>query len=214
MFATVAEIRIGVSTILFLLTIANCGAQSSEVDSGDKVVEAEIGGYLDTFGRPPKELVIRWSHHASLMPVHRLHGGPVNGTHMPWRYDTETVEQWRRSAIRHIAAQPLIMQLWKEGFATGMPITRPLWLHYPDDDSARAQEQQFMLGPDILVAPVVEPGASSREVYFPQGCWRHPEDGSQFSGPQSVMVDAPVDYLPYYFRCGTRPFEVPAELIR
>lgn len=174
----------------------------------------EIGGYLDTFGRPPRELVIRWSHHASLMPVFRQHGGPVNGTHLPWRYDDEVVEQWRRSATRHIAAQPLIMKLWEEGVATGMPITRPLWLHYPDDDTARAQDQQFMLGPDVLVAPVVEANADSREIYFPEGCWRHPEDGSEFLGPQSVTISAPLDYLPYYFACGTSPFEVPEQLQR
>ncbi|MGB1557817.1 MAG: TIM-barrel domain-containing protein [Oceanococcaceae bacterium] len=173
----------------------------------------EIGGYIDTLGRPPKELVIRWSHHASLMPVYRLHGGPVNGTHMPWRYDQETVEEWRRGAIRHIAAQPLIMQLWQEAFETGMPITRPLWLAYPDDAEAALQDQQFLLGPDVLVAPVFEPGVDSREVYFPTGCWQHPEQGDRYEGPAYAEVAAPLGVLPYYFRCGTQPFVVPAELL-
>lgn len=173
---------------------------------------SEIGGYLDTFGRPEKELLIRWSHHASLMPVHRLHGGPVNGTHMPWRYDEETVAEWRRSALRHIAAQPLIMDLWREALATGMPIARPLWLMYPDDAQAVVQEQQWMLGPDVLAAPVHEPGVRTHSVYFPAGCWRHPETGAEHQGPGYADVDAPVGFLPYYFRCGTQPFVVPAEL--
>ena len=172
----------------------------------------EIGGFIDVAGRPSKELLIRWSHHASLMPVHRLHGGPINGTHMPWRYDAETVAEYRRSAERHIAAQPLILQLWREAEATGMPITRPLWLAYPDDPVAAVQDQQFLLGPDVLVAPVVEPGAVSRAVYFPVGCWQHPEDGSRFNGPASQTVAAPLGYLPYYFRCGTQPFAGPASL--
>ncbi len=172
----------------------------------------EIGGFIDLAGRPSKELLIRWSHHASLMPVHRLHGGPINGTHMPWRYDAETVAEYRRSAQRHIAAQPLILNLWREAEATGIPITRPLWLAYPDDPVAARQDQQFMLGPDVLVAPVVERGAVSRAVYFPTGCWQHPEDDSRFNGPAMQTVTAPLGYLPYYFRCGTQPFVVPAVL--
>lgn len=170
---------------------------------------SEIGGYIDTFGRPPKELFIRWAQLASLSPVHRVHGGPVNGTHMPWRYDAETVEAWRVTAQRHIAAQPLILELWREAFETGMPITRPLWLAYPDDPQAAKQDQQFLLGSEVLVAPVVTPGATSRTVYFPNGCWRHPETGDTFEGPASIEVEAPITQLPYYFRCGTAPFPVP-----
>lgn len=169
----------------------------------------EIGGYIDTLGRPSKELVIRWSQQASLMPVHRLHGGPVNGTHMPWRYDQETVDEYARTARRHIAAQPLIMDLWREALRTGMPIMRPLWLAYPDDAQAAVQDQQYLLGPNVLVAPVVTEAALSRDVYFPDGCWRHPEDGSEYVGPRTETVPAPLNYLPYYFRCGTTPFPVP-----
>ena len=172
----------------------------------------EIGGFIDVAGRPSKELLIRWTHHASLMPVHRLHGGPVNGTHMPWRYDDETVAEYRRSALRHIAAQPLILRLWREAEASGMPIVRPLWLAYPDDPQATRQDQQFLLGPDVLVAPVVEPGATNRAVYFPAGCWQHPEQGSRHTGPSTETVPAALGELPYFFRCGTTPFTVPAEL--
>lgn len=175
-------------------------------------VVSEIGGYIDTLGRISKELLIRWSHHASLTPVHRLHGGPVNGTHMPWRYDDEAVSEYLRSVQRHVAAQPLIMELWAEGVATGMPIMRPLWLMFPDDPEAVIQEQQWMLGPSVLVAPVYEPGVIEHRVYFPDGCWRHPETDTVHQGPGYKDVAAPLGFLPYYFRCGTRPFTVPAEL--
>jgi len=170
---------------------------------------SEIGGYVDLPERPEKELLIRWAQLASLSPVHRLHGGPINGTHMPWRYDAETVAAYRATAHRHIAAQPLIMDLWRRAEATGMPITRPLWLAYPNDPEAVTREQQFLLGEDVLVAPVVTDGARQRQVYFPEGCWRHPEDGRRFDGPATRQVDAPLDALPYFFRCGTTPFPVP-----
>jgi len=87
-----------------------------------------------------------------------------------------------------------------------MPIARPLWLAYPGDATAAKQDQQWLLGPDVLVAPVVTEGATSRPVYFPQGCWRSPDSGLEVTGPRTVTVPAPIDTLPYFFRCGTAPF--------
>lgn len=172
---------------------------------------SEISGYIDFAGRVSPELLIRWANLSSLMPVHRLHGGPVNGTPMPWRFgDPAIVEQYRATMLRHIAAQPLIMRLWRQAFETGIPINRPLWLQFPGDAMAAQQDQQYMLGPDVLVAPIVIPGATSRTVYFPAGCWRHPETGETVSGPREQTIAAAVDELPYFFRCGTTPFAVPA----
>ena len=90
-----------------------------------------------------------------------------------------------------------------------MPITRPLYLEYPNDAEAARQDEEWLLGPDVLVAPIVEQGAQSRSVYFPSGCWRSPASGQQVLGPQSVAVAAPVGQLPFFFRCATEPFVPP-----
>lgn len=58
-----------------------------------------------------------------------------------------------------------------------------------------------------VVAPVVEEGATSREVYFPEGCWQQPDTGEHVEGPAHVTVEAPLERLPYYFRCGVSSFE-------
>ncbi|HXF54763.1 MAG TPA: hypothetical protein VNK52_11630 [Hyphomicrobiaceae bacterium] len=58
----------------------------------------------------------------------------------------------------------------------------------------------------MLVAPVVEPGARTRAVYLPRGCWQHVESGRSYQGPAEITVDAPLSSLPYFFRCGSRPF--------
>jgi alpha-glucosidase (family GH31 glycosyl hydrolase) len=171
----------------------------------------DIGGYFDVFSGPTsKELFLRWAEWAALSPAFRLHGSVAAGTHTPWSYDAETVAIYSRLSRLHLRARPLIMRLWKRARRTGMPIARPLWLAYPDDARAAAQDQQWLLGPKVLVAPVVEDGARSREVYFPRGCWRNPETGLRVRGPRQVEVVAELDQLPYFFRCGTRPFEPPA----
>jgi sulfoquinovosidase len=169
----------------------------------------DIGGYFDIGPYSPttKELFLRWAEWAALSPQFRLHGSVGAGTHTPWSFDEETVRVYNALSRLHLAARPLILSLWEEGVRTGVPVARPLYLAYPDDAEAVKQDQQWLLGPDVLVAPVVAEGATSREVYFPRGCWEHPESGARFSGPQSAAVDAPLGVLPYFFRCGTRPFE-------
>ena len=167
----------------------------------------DIGGYFDV-GRTPttKELFLRWAQWAALTPIFRLHGSVAAGTHTPWSYDRQTVGIYRRLSRLHVAAAPLIARLWRRAARTGMPIARPLWLAAPGDRLAARQDQEWMLGPDVLVAPVVEQGARGRSVYFPRGCWREPETGRRFRGPASRRVAAPLARLPYFFRCGTRPF--------
>ena len=165
----------------------------------------EIGGYIDAFGEIDDELFTRWSQHDALVPVHRLHGHPVNGTQQPWSFSDEAYDEWLESADLHQRAQPLITELWVEATRTGAPIARPLWWHHPDDDEARAQDQQWLLGPDVLVAPVVLPGVRAQDVYFPDGCWTHGETGEDYRGPGTTTVPAPLDSLPWFTRCGTDP---------
>ena len=167
----------------------------------------DIGGYYD-YTTPPtsKELFLRWAEWAALSPVFRLHGSGRAGTHAPWTYDRPTVAAYRELSLLHERAVPLILRLWRQAERTGVPPTRPLWLAFPGDGRAATQQQEWMVGDDVLVAPVVVQGATSRQVYFPAGCWRDPEDGLTLRGPRSRSVRAPLGRLPYFFRCGTRPF--------
>lgn len=168
----------------------------------------DIGGYFDLTTPPTtKELFLRWAEWAALSPVFRLHGAGPTGTHTPWSFDDETVRIYNRLSELHLRAVPLILRLWRKGDRTGMPPTRPLWLAYPHDAAARDQDQEWLLGADLLVAPVVEEGATSRRVYFPAGCWRNPRTGKRFRGRRSAGVQAPLNVLPYFIRCGTNPLK-------
>ncbi len=167
----------------------------------------DIGGYFDFHvGAASAELYTRWSFWAALSPVFRVHNSSSNGVRMPWFYGDETLEHWRKAAELHLKAAPLMMRLWQEAQTTGVPPVRGLWVEYPKDERARQEDQQWLLGPNVLVAPVVEQGAITRDVYLPQGCWRHVDTGAQFEGPRDVTVPAPIDTLPYFFKCGTNPF--------
>jgi alpha-glucosidase (family GH31 glycosyl hydrolase) len=176
----------------------------------------DIGGYFDIGPYKPttKELFLRWAEWAALSPLFRLHGSVGAGTHAPWTYDLQTVRIYEALTALHLAARPLILALWRSADRTGMPVTRPLWLQYPGDPMAAKQDQEWLLGPDVLVAPVVAEGATSRQVYFPGGCWRSPVTGRRYAGPATRGVAAPLAALPYFFRCGTRPFAVAAAAAR
>jgi len=174
----------------------------------------DIGGYLDvTAPRTSRELFLRWAEWAALSPVFRLHGA-VFVEHTPWSPTIHAVVIYRELSKLHLAAAGAISALWREADETGVPVTRPLYLAYPNDPVAAAQEQEWLLGPDILVAPVVQQGARSRGVYFPEGCWRNPETGQEVLGPQSVTVTASIAQLPFYFRCTTTPFKPPGRFGR
>lgn len=166
----------------------------------------DIGGYYDLTNPPTsKDLFLRWAEWAALSPVFRLHGSGKAGTHTPWSYDAQTLRVYKRLSELHLRAAPLIRSLWRQADRTGIPPTRPLWLADPGDRTASRQDQEWLLGPDVLVAPVVEQDASSRRVYFPHGCWRSANTGRIYRGPRSATVGASLTQLPYFTRCNTRP---------
>lgn len=166
----------------------------------------DIGGYLDyTTPKTTKELFLRWAEWAALSPVFRLHGSGLSGTHTPWSYDAETVRIYRQLSRLHLQARPLLAKLWKRADRTGAPPTRPLWWQDPDDRDGWTQDQEWLLGPDLLVAPVVTEGATSRTAYLPAGCWQLHGRGTHRQGGRSVTVHAGLASLPWFSRCGTDP---------
>lgn len=87
-----------------------------------------------------------------------------------------------------------------------MPITRPLWLAARAAPGADTESQEWLLGPKVLVAPVIEEGATTRAVSFPRGCWKQGGEGARIEGPARATVAAPLGRLPYFVRCGKHPF--------
>ena len=97
---------------------------------------------------------------------------------------------------------PYIYSAARECTKTGMPVMRSLWLHYPDDPVAVARGDEYLWGRDILVAPVVEQGATSRAVYLPRGDWWDFWTGERVTGGREITRAVDLETTPLYVRAG------------
>lgn len=97
---------------------------------------------------------------------------------------------------------PYLQTALRETHDTGLPLMRALWLHYPDDPIAVARGDEFLWGRDILVAPVVEKGATSRRVYLPRGTWTDFWTEERVEGGREIARAVDLETMPIYVRAG------------
>ncbi|TGJ99631.1 alpha-glucosidase [Leptospira semungkisensis] len=165
--------------------------------SGLTLNHSDIGGYT-TIPSPikdyfrSKELFLRWSELNVFSPVFRTHEGnrPAQN-HQPYS-DSKTVREFARYGKMHFALKEYLKFLNKEASETGLPILRPLMLSYPNDAKTKDLQNQFLLGEDLLVVPVLEKGEDSVEGYLPEGEWEHIWSGVTYKGGDWVEVDSPL----------------------
>lgn len=158
----------------------------------------DIPGFCPIGNPPSKELYIRYLQLGALAPMMQFHTG---ARPEPWHYGDEAVAALRSWGWIREAFMPYIQSLALEAAATGAPMARSLAWEYPQDATAVAVEDQFLLGRDLLVAPLYRPG-SQRRVYIPAGTWLDILDGSSYVGPTWAEAQSPLDHLPVYIREG------------
>jgi len=165
---------------------------------------SDIGGYSDFADR---EVFARWIEVGAASPLMRFHG---KGNDAPWdmptrpRYDRQMIDLYRRYVVLHDSLQPYLVDLGEEAVRTGLTPVRPLVFSWPDEAGARDRWDEWMLGPDLLVAPVWQSGARQREVWFPPGRWIDVWDRDLvIEGPTTRTVDAPLDTMPLYAADGS-----------
>ena len=173
-------------------------AQSLAV-SGFPSFGADTGGYRH--GKPTRESLLRWAESSALSVVLQL--GGAGESHAPWSYDEEASAIYKDLATLHTSLIPYLTQLLVGAETTGAPTVIPLPLAFPTDAGARTHaDDEYLLGPDLLVAPVIEPGKAERLVHFPPGRWVRWDDGSTFEGPRDETVPAPIGRPPFFVREG------------
>jgi alpha-D-xyloside xylohydrolase len=150
----------------------------------------------------PPELYIRWAQWGLLSPLSRFHG--ANCPREPWHFGETAVAVVRHYAKLRYRLIPYLKQCAEEAYTTGVPILRHLHLEYPNEPGTEFIDDQYLLGPDLLVAPVFESGATERTVYFPSGEWIDLDDSSNvYDGPRWHTVSAPLERIPLFRRAGS-----------
>ncbi|HBE81105.1 MAG TPA: family 31 glucosidase [Firmicutes bacterium] len=179
----------------------------------------DIGGFHGGNPEDPsfRECMIRWFEYAVFCPVFRLHGdrephskplGTSGGGlcssgagNEVWSYGEEAYDILVKYLLLRERLRPYISQIMEEAHRKGTPPMRPLFYDFPEDREVWNIEDQFMFGPDILVAPVLYEGVRTRKVYLPVGAkWRDVNSGKTYPGGQFIEYDAPLQVIPLFLK--------------
>lgn len=168
--------------------------------SGFSLVGTDVGGFgSDT----TPELLIRWTQVGAFSPLFRNHSSVLTRSQEPYAFDTQTMSHVREAIRLRYRLLPYFYDLLWQMQTTGLPIMRPLVLHYPTDVKVQEMNSQFMVGEQLVVAPIIEQGASERLVYLPQGVWFDYWTGREMSGGQSFIAAAQLGDIPMYVKAGS-----------
>ncbi|MDX6348092.1 MAG: alpha-D-xyloside xylohydrolase [Streptomyces sp.] len=176
----------------------------------------DIGGFGGGDPTDPayREVLVRWFQYGTFSPIMRLHGDrepnhPTfsadmsGGPNEVWSYGPEAYPILTEHLRLRERLRPYLLELSEAAHRTGAPVMRPLFFGFPDDDRAWAVDDEFLLGPDVLVAPVTEAGVRSRAVHLPAGAsWTDTATGELHEGGTTLDLAAPLERIPVLVREG------------
>ena len=179
----------------------------------------DIGGFFgaNIYDEAYHEVFARWFEYGTFCPVMRLHGyrmpyQPQFGTsggaecvsgapNEIWSYGEKVYEICKEYIRIRENMRPYTRSLMQAAHEKGTPVIRPLFYDFPEDPVCWENESEYMFGPDILVAPVMERGQTTKVVYLPAGAgWTNVWTGESFEGGQTITVSAPLEQLPLFTR--------------
>jgi alpha-glucosidase len=168
--------------------------------SGVPFVGADVGGFNDM---PSGELYARWLQAAALTPFLRSHSVGWVGNKEPWAFGDKFTRINRETIELRYRFLPYLYTLFREHERTGAPIMRPLWFEFPNDKSTYLINDQYMIGSDVLVAPVVKEGMRIRGIYLPAGAeWINWWTGAKLESGKTHYLEVLLDRLPVFVRVG------------
>ncbi|MFD1176679.1 TIM-barrel domain-containing protein [Paenibacillus puldeungensis] len=179
----------------------------------------DIGGFSG--GNPEsesfRELLVRWFQYGAFCPVMRLHGDrqPTQKVYRKdgtealfsgsdnevWSFGEEVYPILVKYMNLREAMRPYTRRLMQEAHEQGSPVMRPMFYEFPQEDICWELKDQYMFGPDILVAPVLQEGSTEREVYLPAGAeWTELHSGRVYKGGQTITAAAPLEVIPVFLK--------------
>jgi alpha-glucosidase len=184
---------------------------------GQAMAGPDVGGFS---GDPGPELFARWFEVGCYLPFFRGHADFASPRKEPWAYGPDALERVRSALRWRMRMLPYLEARFREASADGVPVVRPLFFAGPADPRLREVDDAFLVGPDLLVVPALEPDARAREVPLPPGRWRRvpvdallaepPPEASReraLEGPDaqgSLQVEVGPGPAPCFLRVGGR----------
>ncbi|HKB87774.1 MAG TPA: glycoside hydrolase family 31 protein [Ignavibacteriaceae bacterium] len=169
--------------------------------SGVAFCGSDVGGF---FGSPSQRLYTRWMELGAFTPFYRGHTIINTRDQEPWAFGEE-VERWVTSVMNlRYEMLPFFYTEFYNASKTGVPIVRSMFLNYQDDDQCYSNEAQYqyMIGDNLLVAPVLSEFENSKKLYLPEGKWLGWWDNKVYEGRQWILSEAPIDRIPLFVREG------------
>ncbi len=168
--------------------------------SGMGFVGTDIGGFgSDT----TPELLCRWVQVGSFSPLCRNHSSKGWLYQEPWQFDAKTCEIYKKFIDLRYHLLPYLYDCFYQMSKTGAPVFRPLVFEFEKDPNVWELNDEFMVGDNLLISPVVTQGVNKKLVYLPEGSWVDYETGETHEGGQYFIKDAPIETCPIYVLGGT-----------
>ena len=168
--------------------------------SGFTFAGTDIGG----FGADATaEMLTRWIEAALFSPLYRNHASMGTRAQEPWVFGEPTLSIYRKYLKLRYRFIPFLYDLCYKETKNGLGIMRPLVLNYDQDPTVRTMNDEYMVGDELLVAPVVQESQNTLAVYLPAGEWIDFWNGVEYAGRRSILVEAPIDKLPLFVKKNT-----------
>ncbi len=168
--------------------------------SGFGLHGSDAGGYTSLFGlRRSKELLLRWLEFAAFTPIMRTHEGNRPESNFQVYSDEDTMKKAGRLSKLHTALLPYIRECVMINSELGVPVMRPLFFASEDSRAWERDNYSYLLGDDMLVAPVVREGANERTLWLPEGEWVYLWSGESFASG-NLRIKAPLGKTPVFYR--------------
>lgn len=178
----------------------------------------DIGGFRGGNPADPafRELLVRWFQFGAFSPLFRLHGHRLPNSddfggadNEVWSFGDEAYEILKKYMLIRGQLRPYIMDQMRTAHEQGIPPMRPLFLDFPNDPSCYSIDDQYMFGPDLLVAPILEADSQSRKVYLPSNTlWKDAWTGQQYEGRQWIEVPARLQTIPLFLKADSSLIDI------
>ncbi|WP_106496200.1 glycoside hydrolase family 31 protein [Lentibacillus sp. Marseille-P4043] len=168
--------------------------------SGAPFAGPDVGGFAyDTNA----ELLTRWTQVGAFTPFFRNHSAIGFKNQEPWQFGEKYATIMKKYIQMRYEWMPQLYSLFYQASKTGLPVMRPLLMEFPDDEKTYNMNDQFMIGDNVIVAPILVPSVTDRAVYLPAGEWIEFSTGIVYEGAETHLIHAELDEMPIFVKKGS-----------